>query len=632
MDSLIVAVLTILIVILILVIFVPAYLEKLSRQNRLRRDELHAQLLSIERDSRRYERLLSPYLRTRSAAYLDLASQAADGLKALMESMVNQSVSLDELRCPEVFDYLLPVQHFILRPDHIGAIVTDTRRLRSLTTGMSRLIDSSTSVQAALDSLVALPEKLAAVRIDLERRLKALEATINREREEGIEALDDFLRDGASIRRFLEEAEGSARPGAILAELDGGAVALQSAESALAEAESRAGELQRERMALDRRLRRVATELDGLQVSNKSGPAATDLPQIRPLLRRAAALLNESAQEHRRRREFNAAGADVSTAAQLVNFGRDVNTTVLQVRVLIERDDGGDFSEAIADLRRDLDGLLGQLRDERADHAALGDAALASRAAQLRTRADTLIRRQDDRVALLTREAAAAREKLTATWENGQSLLRLSEDDALSRRYSRLLNQFEEAQGKPAALEQYRQDVKLFEGVWHQWVGHVQETGTRITRLRSNLLGLIDEALTTAEPWNCLAEDVTYIQQRAANFETAQAKFAAVHFRREAESIMDQLQAIDTDIEARFLQLKDRAKRLQFLESDVDQIVDLVTNDVVVLQPDDPQRAKWDRTLRIIDHHIRSAHAALLYEDASVALLRAADAANKQAL
>jgi len=39
-----------------------------------------------------------------------------------------------------------------------------------------------------------------------------------------------------------------------------------------------------------------------------------------------------------------------------------------------------------------------------------------------------------------------------------------------------------------------------------------------------------------------------------------------------------------------------------------------------------------DRGLRLIDHHTRSAHAALHYEDASVALLRAAETANKLAL
>lgn len=95
---------------------------------------------------------------------------------------------------------------------------------------------------------------------------------------------------------------------------------------------------------------------------------------------------------------------------------------------------------------------------------------------------------------------------------------------------------------------------------------------------------------------------------------------------------MDQLETIDADIEARYAQLKDRARRLQFLESDVNQIISLVNNENVELSSDDPQKARWERTLRLVDHHIRSAHAALHYEDASVSLLRAVDVANKQAV
>lgn len=632
MESLIVGSLIILIMLLIVVIFVPAYLEHLARRNIVRRDEYSVKARESERDLRRYERVLAPYTRARATIYRERAAHAANQLSTFSEQVTKIDNDVSQLRCPEIYDYLLPAQHFILRPEHVGAIVSDTRRLSGIAAGIARATKSEAGVRAALDTLTTVPEALTSNRLELTERLMMLEAAVNQERTDGIEALDDFSRDGSAIRHLLEEAERANRPGAILADLDGGALALQSAGSTLTEAESRLAELQREKTALDRRLRRVATELDGLQKASKSGPAATDLPQIRPLARRAAALLNESAQGHRRRREFNAAGADVSAAAQLVNFGGDLNTAEMQVRGLAERDDGSSLSEAIAALRHDLDDLLRQLDDGYSGHSVLGETAMVGRAAQLRTRADTLIRRQDELIATLSREAAATRDNLSRAWEQGQALLRLSEDDPLTRRYARLLNQFEASQGKPAMLEQFRHDAQTFEGIWEQWVRRVQDVHGRIDRLRSGLLGLIDEALSMAEPWNCLTEDVTFIQQRAADFETMRAKFADVRFRREAESIMDQLEAIDVDIDTRFAQLKDRAGRLQFLESDVSQIVTLVNNENADLSPDDPQRARWERTLRLVDHHLRSAHAALLYEDASVALLRAADAANKQAI
>lgn len=632
MESLIVASLIILIMLLIVVVFVPAYLEHLARRNSARRDEYGVKSRELEREVRRYERALAPYARTRATIFRDRAAQVENQLSIFSEQVGKMSIVISQLRCPEIYDYLFPAQHFILHPEHIGAIASDVHRLKAITTAMSQATKSEAAVREALELLTAVAETLASNRLELTERLNALEAAVSQERADGIEALDDFSRDGIAIRQLLEETERSTRPGAILADLDGGALALQSAESTLGEAESRLVELQREKTALDRRLRRVATELDSLQKASKSGPAAADLPQVRPLTRRAAALLNEGAQGHRRRREFNAAGADVSTAAQLVNFGRDLNNTEIQIRGLTERDDGSSLSEAITALRHDLDGLLSQLESGQGGQSMFSDTSMASRAAQLRTRADTLIRRQDEQIAALSREATETRDNLSAAWEKGQAMLRLSEDDPLARRYNRLLSQFEEAQGKPAMLEQFRRDAQSFEGIWEQWIRRVKDTGDRINRLRSDLLGLIDEALVLVEPWNCLVEDVTFIQQRAAEFERLRAKFAAVNFRREAESIMDQLETIDADIEARYAQLKDRARRLQFLESDVNQIISLVNNENVELSSDDPQKARWERTLRLVDHHIRSAHAALHYEDASVSLLRAVDVANKQAV
>ena len=85
-------------------------------------------------------------------------------------------------------------------------------------------------------------------------------------------------------------------------------------------------------------------------------------------------------------------------------------------------------------------------------------------------------------------------------------------------------------------------------------------------------------------------------------------------------------------VEERFAQVNDRAERLRFLEADVGQILDLSAEDVEHFPADHPERIRWDKAMKVIDHHIRSAHAAKSYEDASVALLRAADVANKLAL
>lgn len=633
-DSLIIVVLIILIFALLLVVFIPAILEFLSRRNRAQRDQRWADLRKLEREARQFERVLAPYRRTRSVAYQSRTILAQEKLTALTQEINGIQQLLEKVRCPVVYGYLLPAQHFVANPNHMGTIMADTRLLSEATSKLKNATRTTADFQAAFQIIGSLPAAMAMDRQTKAQRLADLEAIISKEQAEGIEALDDFLRDAATVRRLLLTWDQAVTPDAAISSLDEGAVALETAETTLNDAFSRAAALERERAALDRRLRRIVTELDNAQAATKSGPAAADtLPQVRPLLRRAAVLLNESAPDHRRRREFNAAGADVSTAAQLIAFGRDLATADQQIKVLADRDDGMSLSEAIAGLRRELGELLERMGlDDSGSAGGMTDAALAGRAAQVRTRAETLTRQQDEAIAELTREATVTRDHLEQAWLSGQSLLRLADDDPLARRYAHLLAQFTEAQRQPTALEQFRRDAAAFEGVWNPWTARIEGTKSRVGRIRSRLPDLIDQALALAAPWNCLAEDVAFIQQRAADFETIKARFTAVDHRREAEVIMDQIDAIETDIDDRFAQLKERASRLHFLESDIDQIIDLTSESMGELPAEHPDRPKWDRAARLIDHHARSAHAALHYEDASVALLRAADAANKLAL
>ena len=629
MESLVIAVLLILIILLVLVVFLPAYLERLSRANRSERDGLAADTTTLERDMLRLERLLAPYTRAHSEAYRSIAVQGTEQLATIKEDIVVLDGLLSSLRIPTVFDYLLPAQHFVMAPEHIGAIVTDARLLRQMKARLDLAQGRIDQLQALVDSLASIPERLGNEQREMTRRLATIDATIDKEREGGIGALDDFARDATTARRLLNECNRAFSASATLHDVDAGALALESASSVLAEAEARAADLQHERATLDRRLHRAMAELDQTQAVTKSGLEVADLPQIRPLLRRAAKLLNESAPDHRRRREFNAAGADVTIAAQLIAVARDILTADVQVRTRIERDDGDSLSDAIHGLQRELTELLERLsRDEIEGHS---ESATAGRAAQLRTRTETLLRRQDDVIAALLNEATTIKERVERSWEMGRQFLRLANDDPLARRYAAIMNQFAAAQDRPAALLQFRQDASSFESEWEAWTERVQMTRGHIGQLRASLPPLIDQALVMAAPWKCLAEDVTFIQQRAANFETIQTQFNMVKYRRAAEPLMVEIQTIETDIESRFAQLSERAERLAYLDLDVTEIVDLALGSADQLPVDHPDRAKWDRALRLIDHHRRSAHAAIHYEDASVALLRAAEAANKLA-
>lgn len=637
MEYLLVGLLVFLILLVLLVIFVPAYLERLSRRHQAAREVAVARSLELEKEDRRFEYLLTPYLRSRSSAYREIATRSNRQIRDLKEKIALIDSLIAGLRVPQVFGYLLPAQHFLQSPEHITAIWGDRQRIKRIEAELDAATRMLAEIEGAFGEFEQVPQQLAEKKAELDGRLRVLETAIGREQAEGIDALDDFSRSRSAIGQFLSEWQsatgGQGVAQGALTDLDRGAVALESATDVIADAESRAADLTRERTALDQRLRRVASELDNLQAAHKSGPGEGVLPQARPFLRRAAALLNESAPAHRRRREFNAAGADVSTATQLLAIARDLIRANALLKTLAERDNGGDLSEAIGRLRREFDDFLTMLNSERGDVAgALSDAALASQAGKFRLRGETLTRQQDAVIAELARQATETRDIVVRSWEAGQAVLPLGDDEPLVRRYARLATQFDEAQQNPAALEAFQRDATAFAAVWEQWLARVKANRERVAALRAKLPDLIDHALHVAGPWNCLTEDVTFIQQRAADFGRIQARFEAVRQRREAERLMEQLEEIEADIDFRFTRIQERAQRLRFLETEVTDLINLAGGDAGEPSPSHPDRPRWDRALRLIDHHRQSARVAHQYDDATVSLLRAAEAANKLAL
>ncbi len=627
MQSLLSAVLVILIILLLLIFFVPAWLERQSRANCKQRQTFADDVQAQERAARALERALIPYARGRSAHFVAGTTAARERLDALLDGLAAARATLTEMRCPTIHDYLLPIQHFWLAPRDAAAIWGDTRRVARLRGQLRQSEADMAAAETTLADLAALPAALADERRAAAARLDGIEAGLRAERAAGIERLDDLSGELNRLRALLARQQVTADGPA--AALDEGATALEEATAATTALEQSTAELAAARARLDNRLSAAKAELDDTQAEVKGGPDAAP-PGARPPLRRAAALLNETAADHRRRRDFGAAEAAAAAALRLVALARDAAAVDAHARRLADRDDGLSLSAPIAELRREVADLLDGL-EERLGSAAR-EAPLVARAAELRRRAETLLARQDEMIAGLERETAVATDRLAHGWEAARQLLPLAADDPLARRHAALLAAAADARRHPTALEQFRRDVAEFEAELAPWVTRVQAGRRRVAELRARLPEAIDAALATAAPWACLAPHVAFIQQRAADFETTQARFAAARRRREAEPLLDELAAIERDVAERHALLDEQAARLRYLESDVDHIVALAAGDPDTLPPDDPSRPKRDRALNLIAHHTAQAHAAARYEDASLALSRAADLANRLAV
>ena len=635
MESLLSTVIVILIFALVLVIFLPAGLERLGRGNVRRAAQAVTDLQEREREARRLELLIAPYARGRSTHFTAGAAAAREHLNALLAHLAAADATLARVSCPPVRDFLLPVLHFVLAPRDVAAIPLDTRRLARLRRQMRAADDKIAAVRAALDDLAALPNTLAVEQRDLAADLVALEDDLRAERAAGIDELADVERELARLRGLAAPGAATRSAGPpMLPDLDAQAVALETATAGVAPLRAAVAAIAEERARLDEALRRAMAHLDAAQAA-KAGPDPTAPAQVRPLLRTAAALLNESAPAHRRRRDFPAARADVSAADSLVALARDLTAADGTARLLAERDDGVSLSAPIGEVRRDLADLLDRVGDLPAatgrDHRARV-VALVARAADLRRRAESLATRQSEVIAALERDASAIGERLGRDWLAAQRLLRLAADDPLARQQARLATDVDAARRHPEALARLREEATTFESVLAAWVTRVQEGRRRVARLREQLPVNIDAALAAAAPWACLAEHVAFIQQRAADFETTQAHFAAAHHRRAADGLLDELEAIERDVAQRLALLSEQAERLRFLEADVAHVLSVAAAETETLLPDDPVRPKRDRVLGLIAHHNAQAHAAVRYEDASLALSRAADLANKLAL
>ena len=615
------------IIFVLLLFFVPAWLERQSRANVKQRQTLAEDIQTQERAARALERALIPYARGRSAHFVAGTAAARERLDALLDGLAAAGSTLAAMRCPTVHDYLLPIQHFWLAPRDAAAIWGDTRRAARLRGQLRRITADSAAAEAALAALAALPAALADERRAAATRLDEVDAALRAERAAGVERLDDLSGELNRLRALLARQQVAADGPP--ATLDEGAAALEEAAAGATALVAATADVAVARARLDERLNAAKAELDDAQAEVKGGPAPAP-PAARPPLRRAALLLNETAADHRRRRDFGAAEATAAAALRLVALARDAAAVDAHARRLADRDDGLSLAAPIAELRREVAELFDGL-EERLGSAAR-EAPLVARAAELRRRAETLLARQDELLAGLERETAAATDRLAHGWEAARQLLPLAADDPLARRHAALLAAAAEARRHPAALEQFRRDVAAFEAELAPWVTRVQAGRRRVAELRARLPEAIDAALATAAPWACLAPHVAFIQQRAADFETTQARFAAARRRREAEPLLDELAAIERDVAERHALLDEQAGRLRYLELDVDHIVALAAGDADALPPDDPSRPKRDRALNLIAHHTAQAHAATRYEDASLALSRAADLANRLAV
>ena len=157
MQGLLSAVLVILIIVILLVIFIPAWLERRARAHGRLREELGAELHSRAREVRTLERTLSPYARGRSAHFVAGTAATRERLAALPPQFEAAQNTLDALRCPTVHNYLLPVQHFVLIPRDVGAILGDTRRVSRLRGQLRRIAHDSAAPPAAWGEAIEVP-------------------------------------------------------------------------------------------------------------------------------------------------------------------------------------------------------------------------------------------------------------------------------------------------------------------------------------------------------------------------------------------------------------------------------------------------------------------------------------------
>lgn len=629
MDPVLSVPLLLFIILLVFVIFVPAGMERRAKRNRAERDSAQLRLRELNKASARHARVLAPYADVKSVLLRDAADVSGSKYAQFESHLSHITASLNALKCPPVPAYLLPLQHFLTKPGDFADILNDSIRLSRIRSHLSTAAQESDSVAESLAELAAMPERIVEMRRALVARLDAIDLTLRGERATGVEALGPWQAMSRQERERLARQQTDTPANAPVRTLDAGAMVLEEVAEACGRLEGSVALLVRERQQLDARRERVSSELDSVQATSKAGSVVDAPPETGRLLREAAKLLNEDVSAARQAADFAAAGTSVEVASRLVVLARDLTDAHRGLGILEARDYGA-LTEPINALQSELEALLGIMRN--ASPAEAASRQHSSQATELRRRTGALLVQQDAAIAELERQAAELKDQIDQRWVASQQLLRLDDEDPLARRYARLSIEYETAQQHPTALEEYRRQVSGFESVLKPWMDRVSATQTLIERNRARLPDLIDAASATAGSWQCLSEHVRFIQQRTADFERLRGRFSMTHHRRQAETLMDQLETVERDIDERFAVLREQAARLGFLEQDVRQIMTMAGDEANGSAPDDPERPRRERALGLIAHHLAQAHSAARYEDASLALARAADLANKLAM
>jgi hypothetical protein len=629
-ESLLITLVIIVAILIVVVLLLPDRLERRAHENQQQRRDMAEELAAISADTAALAATLEPYRALGSAAYVAPVGAIAQQLSALGTEQAAMARQIAALRLPDIPRLPLPVQHFLLAPNDATAVFSDGRRLAQMARAVRAEGAELAAVRDALAELDAVPTRLRADSKALLRRLDAITAALRVEGRAGVGALEELETGLATLATTVNDLERRFHARTPLPELDDAARRLEAATASTAALETQVGELNRARLALDRRLQETAGELDDIQVMAKGGAATTPVSRpSRAALLQAAALLNEKAPEARRLRDFAAAEDHVTAAHQLIGLARNLTESEKQLAYLEAHDAGLGYGPDIAAARRELAGVL--LRLSPAAAAPEGMAALAAsddlpelaaRTADLHHELSNLVLRQREAVAQLERDAVADRDRLVAAWESSQQLLPLSNADPLVGRYQRVLAQFTAARGDPGALQAARKDAATFLATQREWAERLATQRTWQTQFRAEMPRLVDSAIAEAGDWACLGTHVAAIQQRVADFAQVQAGFNKARTSGEALAIMDQFERLESDIRREYAQLADQAARLNWLADDLTKTLALVASgDEEAFSP------RHARTQQMIDHRVAQAHAAMRCEDAVQAMLWAAEMA-----
>lgn len=611
---------------LIVVGLLPELLRWLAGRNIQQRRQLVQAVRHLEQDLETLSDQLRPFHTLQAPQYRRIDEQVT-------QLLVQVHASRQAIAAPGtlLFPHLKPdqpgVQHFASYPQDAGRIVYTWHRLRSLQQLVAQGEAVLDEAYQELGRLHQMPQQFYTDSETILQQLQQVRDRLQQERSAGVTALETWeeaygrlRQQAAQIKQQLQVADTIS-----LEQADQLGQSLHTVETALADLDEGTQQLQQARLAFDEKYHEHSQTF--ADVEARVDP--TRVPEGLRLLVGLIATMHEETAVLRRNAQFSDATILLANSNSLIALTADTLIADQRVQALLPIMADSLAAEAIATLHQQLQRGEDELVDHldqltRQPNDPLPQSLLTalhhwqSQMQHIQSQATTLHQTHQETAQQLARELNQTITELNRTWQALQRTLPLAAGDLLAKKYHGLLQQRQEANGKPRSLQKLNTAAR-------ELIVDIQISHAYL-RERFDSLGVLvrdyPDFVSTVEQragnWRCLQAQVAQIKECAMSIQQVWQKVKRTGWLDETHELLDEVKQFNQQAQQSYAALEQQLQQFDSLVMHIERTIEYIQG--VAGEMDN---GRITRVLGMVDMQYEQAYQALTTAQAVAALQKA---------